>query len=150
MNYNQSLREQVAQNVVVILQQLDNPRIRLVTREPFEPDRIAITDFPAVLLQMDVEERETISMGMGASGRRMGTIIYNIRAYVRGTELDQKRNEIINGIELALDADRYLGLSSSGVIDSQVTKIEIVKRLPPLAELSIEFQVKYNYLRGSS
>jgi hypothetical protein len=80
----------------------------------------------------------------------MGTIIYNIRAYVRGTELDQKRNEIINGIELALDADRYLGLSSSGVIDSQVTKIEIVKRLPPLAELSIEFQVKYNYLRGNS
>jgi hypothetical protein len=150
MNYNLSLREQVAENVVKIIKELDNPRIRLVTREPIEPDKLAITQFPAVLVQMDIEERETITMGMGGQGRRMGTIIYTVRGYVRGTELDKTRNELINGLELVLDEDRYLGLSTSGVIDSQLTKIEIVNRLPPLAEIRLEFQVKYNYLRGSS
>lgn len=150
MNYNISLREQVAENVVKIIKELDNPRIRLVTREPIEPDKLAITQFPAVLVQMDSEDRETITMGIGGAGRRMGTIIYTVRGYVRGTELDKARNELINGLELVLDEDRYLGLATSGVIDSQLTRIEIVNRLAPLAEIRIEFQVRYNYLRGSS
>lgn len=143
-----SLREQIADNIVNILKGVDEPRISLITREPFEPDRIAITEFPAVLVQMDLEERETITMGMGGAGRRAGTIIYNLRGYVRGTELDKKRNELITGIELELDKDRNLGLGDKGVTDSQLTRIEIISRLPPLAEIAIEFQVKYNYFRG--
>jgi hypothetical protein len=150
MNYNLSLREQIAENIVTIVSQLDNPRIRLVTREPFEPSRVAITDFPAVLIQLDQEERETITMGMGGQGRRQGIMIYGIRGYVRGTEIDKLRNELINGIELALDQDRYLGLFNNGVTDSQLIKIEIVNRAPPLGEIKMEFQVKYNYERGNS
>ena len=150
MNYNLSLREQIAENIVTIISQLDNPHIRLVTREPFEPSRVAITDFPAVLVQLDVEDRQTITMGMGGSGRREGTMLYGIRGYVRGTEIDKLRNELINGLELALDADRYLGLFDQGVIDSQLIHIEVVKRAPPLGEIKLEFQVKYNYTRGNS
>ena len=150
MNYNLSLREQIAENIVVTISALDNPRIRLVTREPFEPSRVAITDFPAVLVQLDTEERTTITMGMGQVGRREGIMTYGIRGYVRGTEIDRLRNELITGIELALDQDRYLGLKESGVIDSQLIKIDVVKRAPPLGEILIEFQVKYNYLRGNS
>jgi hypothetical protein len=150
MNYNLSLREQIAENVVKIINELDNPHIRLVTREPFEPDKLAITQFPAVLVQMDSEDRETITMGMSGTGRRMGTINYIIRGYVRGTELDKARNKLINGIELVLDEDRYLGLATSGVTDSQLTSIEVVNRLAPLAEIRIEFEVKYNYIRGAS
>jgi hypothetical protein len=147
---NLSLREQVAEAIIGIIHEIELPRISLVTREPFEPDKIAITQFPAVLVQLDTEERETITMGQPGIGRRMGTMIYGIRGYVRGVELDQKRNELITGIETALDQDRYLGLYASGVTDSQLVKIEIVKRLPPLAEINIEFQVKYNYERGQA
>lgn len=145
---NISLREQIAEAIVATLKQVTYPRISLATREPFEPDRIAITEFPAVLVQMDSEERETITMGAPGQGRRMGTIIYGIRGYVRGTELDSKRTELITGIEEQLDLDRYLGLQSSGVIDSQFVRVEVINRLPPLAEIKIEFHVRYNYLRG--
>lgn len=145
----QNLRDQIADSIVNILREVEQPRISLITREPFEPDRIAITDFPAVLVQMDVEERETITMGLPNTGRRMGTITYVLRGYVRGVELDNKRSELITGIETALDQDRYLGLYASGVTDSQLIRIEIVNRLPPLAEVRIEFAVKYNYARGT-
>lgn len=144
---NLSLREQIADAIVISIQELDNPRVSLVTREPFEPDKIAITQFPAVLVQMDVEERETITMGLPNMGRRMGTITYVVRGYVRGVDLDSKRNELITAIENQLDQDRYLGLYESGVTDSQVRRIEVVNRLPPLAEFRIEFEVKYNYVR---
>lgn len=145
----QNLRDQIADSIVNILKEVDDPRISLVTREPFEPDRIAITDFPAVLVQMDIEERETITMGLPNSGRRQGTITYGVRGYVRGVNLDYLRSELITAIETALDADRYLGLYDKGVTDSQLLRIEVIPRLPPLAEIKIEFQVRYNYARGT-
>jgi hypothetical protein len=67
---------------------------------------------------------------------------------VRGTELDRRRNELIEGIEEQLDAKRFRDVD--GVTDSQITLIEIVERQPPLAEVTVTFQVKYNYLRAAS
>lgn len=145
----QNIRERVAQNIVEAIQSMDDPRPVLVTREPFQPDRLAITQFPAVLVQVATEERETITMGAPGSGRRMGTISYNIRCYVRGEELDRKRNDLIEAIEEVLEGDRYRDLYAEGVIDSQVRTIEITERQPPLAEFSISFEVNYNYLRGT-
>lgn len=147
---NLSLREQIADNLVQIVQTLTSPRAVIVTREPFEPTRLAITDFPAVLVNMDSEERETITMGNTSAGRRMGTIKFIIRGYVRGTELDRLRNELITGLETVLDQDRYLGLYTSGVTDSQIKLVEVIARNPPLAEIKIEFDVKYNYVRGAA
>lgn len=145
-----SLREQIAINVVDLLLQINTPKIVLATREPFDVEKIAITQFPAALVQMTTEERSTITMGPAQSGRRMGTIDFEVRGFVRGTELDNKRNELITAIETKLDEDRYLYLFDYGVIDSQIQKIEIINRLPPLAEFMITFQVKYNYVRGSA
>jgi hypothetical protein len=79
----------------------------------------------------------------------MGRVEYSIRAYVRGTELDKKRNDLIEAIEEALDSDRYRQLISSGVTDSQITRVEIIDRQPPLAEFEITYVVTYNYLRGA-
>jgi len=146
----QNLREQIAVELVKILKNMEDPTPVLVNREPFEADKLAITQFPALLVQMDKEERETITMGQPGAGRRAGVITWTIRGFVRGVELDTRRNDLIERIEESLDADRYLGLQSSGVLDSQVTLIEIVNRLAPLAEFSLEFQVKYNYLRGTT
>jgi hypothetical protein len=55
----------------------------------------------------------------------------------------------MEAIEEALDSDRYRGLLSSGVIDSQITRLEIVDRQPPLAEFAITYVVRYNYVRGA-
>jgi len=145
-----SLREQIADAIVEILQSIDDPKCVLVTREPFEVEKLAITQFPALLIQMTSEDRQTITMGMGGQGRRQGVITYNIRGFVRGTDLDKRRNELTTAIETALDTDRYLGLAEHGVTDSQLTRVEIVNRLPPLAELSLTFIVNYNYLRGQA
>lgn len=142
-----NLRQQISENIRTVLAELEDPRPALVTGEPFNVLEIAITQFPAILITPTVEERETITMGVPGAGRRSGVIDYAIRGYVRGNDLDKKRNDLIEAIEEALDSDRYRSLISTGVIDSQVRRIEIQERQPPLAEFLIEFQVRYNYLR---
>ena len=145
-----SLREQISKNIVDLLGEVEDPRLNLVTREPFEVEKLAITQFPAVLLTFDVEERETITMGQASMGRRMGTLTYDLRGFVRGTELDKLRNDLIEAIEEQLDKDRYLNLKDQGVTDSQITEIEVIPRLQPLAEIRVRFVVRYNYLRGTA
>ena len=145
----QNLRQQISENIVAVLKDMRDPQPVLVSREPFNVLEIAITQFPAILITATNEDRETITMGAGAVGRRMGTISYTIRGYVRGAELDRQRNDLIERIEEALDSDRYRELIGSGVIDSQITSIEVIERLPPLAEVAITYTVRYNYLRGA-
>jgi hypothetical protein len=67
---------------------------------------------------------------------------------VRGNELDRRKNEILEAIEEQLDKNRKLSIA--GVMDVQIRRIETVNRLPPLAELSIDVEVRYNYLRGNT
>lgn len=143
----QNLREQIADNIVQVLKDLEDPRAVLVSREPFNVLEIAITQFPAILITAVREDRETITMGAPGAGRRLGTIDFEIRGYVRGNELDRKRNDLIEQIEEALDSDRYRTLQINGVIDSQVISIEVIERAPPLAEFVITFRCRYNYLR---
>jgi len=146
----QNLRQQIAESIVKVLKELEDPRPALVTREPFNVAEIAITQFPAILVQHQLEERETITMGIPGAGRRLGTLTYNLRGFVRGVDLDGQRNDLIEAIEETLDSDRYLGLIADGVIDSQVRSIEVIERQPPLAEFVIEYQVRYNYLRTAT
>jgi hypothetical protein len=146
----QNLREQIADNIVTVLKNMEDPTPVLVTREPFVVQELAITQFPAILITPTVEERETVTMGVTGTGRRMGTLTMTIRGFVRGVELDSRRNDLIERIEEALESDRYRSLVSSGVLDSQVTAIEIVERQPPLAEFTISFRIRYNYLRAAT
>ena len=145
-----NLRNSIAENIVRLLKEIEFPRPVLVTREPFNVAELAITQFPAVLVQMTEETRESVSMGLPGVGRRMGTITFQLQCFVRGNELDAKRNEFLEAIEEQLDQDRYLDLATQGVLDSQVTLIEIQARQPPLAEFTITFAVRYNYLRGTT
>jgi hypothetical protein len=143
----QNLRQQISENIIDVLKTINDPKPVLVTREPFNVLELAITQFPALLIIPTTEERETITMGPVSTGRRVGTIDYTIRGYVRGNELDRRRNDLIEAIEEALEGDRYRDLN--GVMDSQIRTIEIIERMPPLAEFTITFQVRYNYLRGA-
>jgi hypothetical protein len=145
----QNIRQQVAENIVAVLKEMRDPMPVFVSREPVVIQEMAITQFPAIFVQPTVEDRETITMGAPGAGRRMGRIEYSIRAYVRGTELDKKRNDLLEAIEEALDSDRYRQLISQGVTDSQIIRVEIIDRQPPLAEFVITYVVTYNYLRGA-
>ena len=142
-----SLRNEIANNIVEVLQDIRDPRPVLVTREPFDVEKLAITQFPAILIQSGSEERDTETMGAGV---RRGTISFQIRGFQRGTELDAKRNALIEAIEETLDSDRYRGKTSSQVQNSMITSIEVVERLAPLAEIVIEFEVTYYFQRGSA
>lgn len=144
-----SLREKIVKNVVTILKERVDPGFRLVTREPFDVTELAITQFPAVLVNFLTETRTSESMGPPGVGRRSGSMALSLIGYVRGTEIDTLRNNLIAAVEDALDTDRYLDLRSDGVLDSQITEIEVVPRVAPLGEVSMRFVVNYNYLRGS-
>ena len=144
-----SLRQQIIEQIETAIREVEEPRVSFVTREPFNVLEIAITQFPAVLITFIEENRETITMGPTTFGRRQGEILVGVRCYVRGNELDTKRNELLEAIEEQLERDRNLNLKAQGVTDCQVTRIEVIDRLPPLAEFLIEVTVRYNYLRGS-
>ena len=145
-----SLRQQIANEIISKIQNIEDPRPVLVTKEPFEVAEIAITQFPAALVTMRQEDRTTVTLGAPGTGRRTGTIRFDIRAYVRGTDLDQRRNTLLEAMEEAIETDRYLSLRTEGVMDSQIIRIEIVDRQPPLAEMLIELEVRYNYVRGTT
>jgi hypothetical protein len=144
-----SLRQQIVQAVQVALKEIRDPKPVLVTVEPFETEKLAITQFPALLVQFRDETRESVSMGPPGVGRRTGQISIDVRGFVRGTELDRRRNDLINAVENALDADRYLGLRTAGVMDTQIVTIEVIDRLAPLAEIRVVVDVNYTYIRGA-
>ena len=144
-----SLRESAVQAVELALKEIRDPKSVLVTREPFEAEKLAITQFPALLITARDETRQSVAMGIPGVGRRTGEMTIEIRGFVRGTELDRRRNELVEAVENAVEQDRYLGLRASGVLDSQIILIEVIDRIPPLAEFRIELRVNYNYLRGA-
>jgi hypothetical protein len=140
-----SLREDIVTNIVTTLQEIIDLKPALVTREPFDVEKLAITQFPAVLINSTNEERTTETM---RAGIRQGIIVYTIRGFVRGNEIDKKRNDLVEAIEEALDADRNRGQNSSVVQDTQVASIEVIDRLPPLGEVVLTVNVRYVFTRG--
>jgi hypothetical protein len=141
-------RELIAQNIVDVLSDMDQPRLGRVSRELFNIEELAITQFPAVLVISTVEERDTVTMH--TAGIRAGTITYQLRGYVRGSDIDTKRNELIERIEEALDQDRSRDLGNTKVLNSQIVQIDIVDRAQPLGEINITYEVEYIFTRGTS
>lgn len=140
-----SLREDIVVHIIESLEQMEDPRPILVTREPFEPEKLAITQFPAILVTFDTETRELLTMG--SNGIKNGTLTFNIRGFVRGKELDKARNQLITAIETTLESERYRENYANGVRDSQITSIAVVERLAPLAEILVTLEVGYTYRR---
>jgi hypothetical protein len=148
-----SNREYAAQNMVDVLQDMNSPRPAFVTREPFDVLKLAITQFPAVLITTGNESREDHAMG----GSRRGTIQIQIRGYVRADgrqaqviTVDQKRNELIERIEETLNSDRTRELSALRASTTHITNIEIIERTPPLGEFLITAEVRYSFTKGAT
>ena len=146
-----SKREDIAKNIVDVITDMVPPKPVLVTREPLDVLKLAITQFPAVVVQMGNEIREDDAMG----GIRRGTVDVSIRGFVRAdgregsiTTVDQKRNEMIERIEETLNTDRTRELTGAAAI-TKVTSIEVVERTPPLGEFNMIAQVSYTFTKGA-
>jgi len=139
-----STRETVIENIVSLLKDMDDPKPILVSREPFDVEKLAITQFPAILVQSGEEIRFDTAMRS-----REGQINYTVRAFVRGVELDKKKNEIVERIEETLDSDRKRG-TSNFAMKTQVISVVPVDRLAPLGEVLVTVQVQYKYPRGTT
>ena len=142
-----SLREDFAVNIVNVLKDMRDPKPVLVTRDPFDVEKLAITQFPAILVATGNETRQDISMAV----LRQGVIQYTIRAFVRGAgvALDKLKNDMIERIEETLDLDRTRGTSNKNMI-TRVTQITVPDRLAPLAEVVMVVEVRYAYTKGAN
>jgi len=148
-----SNREYAVDNIIKVLRDMDHPKPTFVTREPFDVLKIAITQFPAILITTGNEIREDDAMG----GIRRGIIQVQIRGYVRadGREgqtisVDQKRNELIERIEETLNSDRTRELSVSRAATTRVNSIEVIDRTPPLGEFLMTAEVRYTFTKGAT
>lgn len=137
-----STRELVIEDIIDVLKDMNDPKPVLVTREPFDVEKLAITQFPAILVQSGAETRTDETMSS-----RFGTIQYTIRAFVRGTELDRKKNDIVERIEEALETDRRRDTGNT-TVKTQVIQITPIERLEPLGEVAVTLQVDYKYSKG--
>ena len=147
-----SNRESATNNIITVLKDMDHPKPTFVTREPFDVLKLAITQFPAVLITTGNETREDDAMG----GIRRGTIQVQIRGYVRGDgraqqviTVDQKRNELIERIEETLNSDRTRELSAARAATTRISSVEVIDRTPPLGEFLITAEVRYTFTKGA-
>ena len=144
-----SARENIAIDIVKQLKNMTNPAPVLVSREFFDFEKLAITQFPAILVVSGNEEREDISMS-----ERQGTLEIELRCFVRGSELDTARNNLIEKIEetLELSRDRNITVDNTAThyVQSSINNIEVVERQQPLGQFNATLSVTYVYKRGNA
>ena len=143
-----SVRESVATNIVTTLQAATTPVTpKYVTREPFEFSELSNAQFPAILVQTATETREDVTIGDDAI-RREGIITYDLVGYVKSNTIDTARNQLIETIEEALDADRTRG---GNALDTQIVSIETDQgAITPVGGVIVTVNVMYNFVRGNT
>ena len=144
-----SARENIAKDVVEQLENMSNPAPALVTREFFEFDKLAITQFPAILVVSGKEEREDISLA-----ERQGTLEVELRCFIRGVKLDTERNRIIERCEEALEDNRDRNITIDDTVthyvNSNITSIEVIERIAPIGQVNLTLTITYVYKRGNA
>lgn len=103
-----SIREQIVENVVETLENAEDPRFGLVTREHFDVDKLSRQQFPAIYVATADETREDLSYS-GTASLRTSTLNIQLVGYVNGKQIDTLRNDLIERVEEALEADRTRG-----------------------------------------
>lgn len=142
-----SLREDIVKNIVKVLKDADDPRFGLVTREPFDPAQLSRQQFPAIYVQSADEVRGDITMGT-SSGLREATLELRLVGWVNGTTIDTQRNDLIERVEEALEADRTRGAIARWTQLREVTvDFDVVE---PFGRVDLVVEVYYTYTRAQS
>lgn len=143
-----SARENIADNLVDTLKNIASPnKVKLVTREPFDFDKLSNAQFPAILVRTQNESREDSTIG-GSMTQRSGSIDYQLVCYVKAKEIDTARNNIIEAVEEKLDIDRTRG---GYAVNTQVISVETDDgSIDPVGGALITVRVVYRYNRGTT
>ncbi len=142
-----SVRENIASNIVTALSAISTPKVKKVTREPFDFDKLSNAQFPAILVRTANETREDASMG-GSATSRHGTIDYELICFVKHKNIDTARNQIVEAIDEKLDDDRTRG---GHAIDTQVISVEVDDgTIDPIGGVIVTVQILYSYTRGDA
>jgi len=143
-----SAREAITVDIVEQLQNMSDPSPGLVTREYFDFEKLAITQYPAILVFGSNEDRTNITFQ-----ERQGTLNIQLRCFLRGNNIDQNRNNLIEQIEQTLETqsnrDVTVNKDATHYVVTRISNIEVIERQPPLAEMVIALDVEYVYKRGN-
>ena len=143
-----SVRENIASNIKTVIDAISSPDVKLVSRQPFNVDELAQTQFPCVLIQTSEENREDQELGSGAK-TRTGTIDFIVNGFVQGsnTNIDTLRNALITAIETALETDIT---RDSNALDTEVVHVETDEgTLFPVGGIVMTIRCLYKYSSGT-
>ena len=146
-----SKRESIAGDIITKLDAVSSPiELKLIKREPFQPEELSNAQFPSAYVQTGDETREMLSLGDVGTGKRQGTIDFLIVGFVKGTtaNIDTLRNQLIEVIEETLDAD----ITRNGnALNTQVIEANTDEGvLFPYGGIRIVVRVMYEFVRGTA
>jgi hypothetical protein len=144
-----SIRNSIAENIVSVLQNATDPQFVLVSRSPIDPGQLSNAQFPCVYIETLDETREDDTMGMlSSTTQRQSIMNVGVNCFVKTSPemMDITRNDVIERVEEALDADRTRG----GVAwDTQLTSVDVDNDVDSsIGLVKLNIQVLYKYTTG--
>mgnify|MGYP003151475960 FL=1 len=139
-----SKREDIASHIVTTIEAISSPSINKVTRQPFNLEELAQSQYPAVLVQTQEETKEDQELGEGAK-TRICNLEFLITGYIKGSEsnIDTARNTLATAIETALETDIT---RNSKALDTEVISLETdAGTLFPYGAISMVVRVVYEH-----
>ena len=144
-----SVREDIANNILTTIQAISSPTIKKATRQPFPLDELSEQQYPAVLIQTQLETKEDQELGSGGK-TRINTLEFIITGYTKGAEsnIDTSRNELAEAIENKLEED----ITRNGnALDTEVVEIETdAGELFPYGAITMVVRVIYEHQSGTA
>ena len=139
-----SVREDIASNIVTVIDAISSPDVRKVSRQPFPLEELSQQQYPAVLVQTVEETKEDSELGSGAK-TRINILEFGITGYVKTNDdnIDTARNDLASAIETALESD----ITRSGnALDTEVISIETdAGTLFPYGAILMTVRVMYEH-----
>ena len=144
-----SVREDIANHILTTIQAISSPTIKKATRQPFPLDELSEQQYPAVLIQTQLETKEDQELGSGGK-TRINTLEFLITGYTKGAEsnIDTSRNELAEAIENKLEED----ITRNGnALDTEVVEIETdAGELFPYGAITMVVRVIYEHQSGTA
>jgi hypothetical protein len=144
-----SVREDIANHILTTIQAISSPTIKKATRQPFPLDELSEQQYPAVLIQTQLETKEDQELGSGGK-TRINTLEFLITGYTKGAEsnIDTSRNELAEAIENKLEED----ITRNGnALDTEVIEIETdAGELFPYGAITMVVRVIYEHQSGTA